>query len=108
MRKLERREQDLPSDPNLLIPRAPSEPAGNHQMQHEEGVGVEPEDDALADAAHGAHRLTGNRINRRVDGSQDERAQEDDALEAMADDVALECFEVHDDVGELRQCVNPA
>ena len=82
---------------------APAQPAGDHQVNDQEEVVVEHEHDALADAAHAADDLAVSGVERRIDGAQDERAEEPDPLEAPADDVRGQRFDVDDDVGQFRQ-----
>ncbi len=43
------------------------------------------------------------RLDRRIDGTQDERADQLQALEALADEALLQRFDVNDDVGKLWQ-----
>ena len=42
-------------------------------------------------------------VDRRIDGAQDERAEELHALEALADDVPRQRLDVDDDVGQFGQ-----
>lgn len=69
---------------------------------------VEDDDDPLADAADTAHDLPVDRLDRRIDGAQYERAVKGQALEAAADDVAGQRVEVDDDVGELGNVISAA
>jgi hypothetical protein len=45
----------------------------------------------------------GNRLDRRIHRSQHERAEQLQALEALADNARLEAFDVQNDVGKLWQ-----
>src|SRR6059036_379709 len=72
-------------------------------MDDEKKIVVEFEDDALADAAHAAHDLAVDDVNRWIDGAEDEGAEEIEAFEALADDVAGQRFDVDNDVGKFRQ-----
>jgi hypothetical protein len=72
-------------------------------MQDEEKIIVEREDDALADAADTADRLAVNGGDRRVDRPEDEWADQVQAFETLADDAGLQCVDVDNDVGKLRQ-----
>ena len=101
VRKYERREDHLRSHPRLLARLAPAQPAGDHQMDYEKHIVSELENDAFADAAHAADDLTVKRVDGRIDGPKNERAEEVNPLEALADDVARQRFEVDNDVGEL-------
>ena len=69
---------------------------------------IEDEDDALADAADAANDLAVDRVDRRIDGAEDERAVEDEPLEAAADDVARQRLEVDDDVGKFGNVISGA
>jgi len=67
-------------------------------MDHEERVVREFEDDALAHTAYGADDLTVERLDWRIDGSKNERAEELNPPEAPTDDVARQRFEINNDV----------
>ncbi len=101
--ELERGEDESRTDPQFLFGLAPSQPARDHQMDDEKKIVVEFEDDALADAAHAAHDLAVDDVNRWIDGAEDEGAEEIEAFEALADDVAGQRFDVDNDVGKFRQ-----
>jgi len=64
---------------------------------------VKRENDALADTPHAADDLALKRVDRRIDGTENERAVEDETFEAASDDVTGQRLEVDDDVGEFRQ-----
>ena len=66
------------------------------------------EHDALADAAHVADGLAVERFDRRIDGPENEGAEEAESLEAPADDVAGQRLDVDDDVGQFRQSLSAA
>src|SRR5262249_3328764 len=103
VRKLERREHHPRSDAGLLSRRAPAQPTGNHQMNDEKPIAVEGENDSLADTAYRANPLAGQRVDRWIDGSKNERTEELDALKRLPDDMAFESFDVNDNVREFRQ-----
>src|SRR6185436_10233737 len=69
----------------------------------EEDPAVELEHDPLADAAHAANGLAVQAGDRGIDGAEDEGADEKDALEPVADDVAAQRLEIDNDVGKFRQ-----
>jgi len=68
-------------------------------MEDQKTIGVELQDDSLADTTHAAHDLAVHGLYRRIDRSQDEGAEEGDPFEAMTDDVPVQRLEVDDDVG---------
>ena len=70
-------------------------------MDDEKQVGVERQDNSLADAADAANNLSLNGVDRRIDRAQNEGAVECEALEAVPDNVARQRFDVNDDVREL-------
>jgi hypothetical protein len=69
-------------------------------------IAVKGDDDALADAADAANGLAVQRIDRRIDGAEDERAVEREPLEAAADDVARQRLEIDDDVGKFGNVIS--
>jgi len=79
----------------------PSQPAGDHQMQHEVQRAFEHEHDALADAADLGDALALGARDRRHRGAQDERVHELHPLQHAAGDTALQSFDVDRDVGQL-------
>ena len=64
---------------------------------------IEHEDETLADAADTANDLAGDRLDRRIDGAQDEWTVEREPLEAASDDVACQRVEVNDNVRQFGQ-----
>ena len=75
-------------------------------MNDEEHIVCKVEDDALADAPHAEDGLAVDRFDRRLDRSENERAEEMDPFEAPPDDVACQRFEIDDDVGQFRHGAN--
>ena len=72
-------------------------------MNDEEHIVRKIENDALADAPHAADDMAVDRFDRRIDGTENERAEEMDPLEGPADDVVCQRFEIDDDVGKFWQ-----
>jgi hypothetical protein len=72
-------------------------------MQDKKKIRVEREDDTLADAADAVDRPAVNGGDRRVDRPEDEWADQVEAFETLADDAGLQCVDVDNDVGKLRQ-----
>jgi hypothetical protein len=72
-------------------------------MDDEEEVVVEHQDDALADAADAANSLAVKRVDGRVDGAKNERAEEMDPIDRVSRDLPGQRFEVDNDVGKLGQ-----
>ncbi len=69
-------------------------------------MGVEHEDDPLADAADAANDLTVDDGDGRVDGSEDEGAAQREPLEPASDDVPRQRVEVDDNVGEFGDVIS--
>ena len=65
----------------------PVEPPGDHQVQHQPQLVVQPQGDPLADAADLPDGLAARRIERRIEGPDEERAVDPDPLETLADDA---------------------
>lgn len=105
MRELERREDQLRTDPRFLSRRAPPQTSGNHQVDDEKQIGAEFQHDALADTPNAGHRLAVDRFERWIDGAEDEGAKELQALETMANDEPLERLEIDNDVREFGQSI---
>ena len=103
VRELERREEHLRAHAGLLPRLAPPQAAGDHQVDDQEQVVGEHQHDALADAAHVADGLAVERVDRRIDGPENEGAEEVDSLEAPAGDVAGQRLDVDNDVWQFRQ-----
>src|SRR5439155_12065864 len=78
-RKIEGCEPDLPG--RLRSARAPAKPAGDHQVEDEKELGLERDDEALAEAAEPDHPLALRIANRRIDRAQEKGAREPDPLE---------------------------
>ena len=72
-------------------------------MKDEKAIAVEREHEPFANPLHAAHGLAVQGSNRRFDRAEDERAEQVDALEPVADDMARQRLQVNDDVGEFRQ-----
>jgi hypothetical protein len=73
------------------------------------GIGrsdIEDEDDALADPADAAHDLSVDCVDRRIDGAEDERAVQDEPLQAAADDVPRQRLEVDNNVGKFGDVIS--
>ena len=80
-------------------------------MQDEPEVALEPERDALAEAAAPAHAPAVYRGDRRVDRAQEEGADQTRALERLILDAPLQRLDVERNVGQLghtRNCRMPA
>jgi hypothetical protein len=83
------------------------ETAGDHEVQDEEEffvgviVGVEDEDDALAEAAEALNYFAFNGMNGWDGGAKQKRAGDAQLLEWLADDAWRESGEVCGDVGKL-------
>jgi hypothetical protein len=61
------------------------------------------EHQALPDPIDGADRSAEDGLEWRIDRTQHERAQNLNAIETAAEDVAPQCLDVDDEVGKFRQ-----
>src|ERR1051326_5555244 len=82
-------------------PLAPVQPPGDHEMDDEPEIVVETNGDALADAAKRGHAMSKNRRQRRVRGAQKRWPGREDLFEHLAEDAALQSFNVNDDIGQF-------
>ena len=71
---------------------------GNKIAGHEIQFVVEVDDDALAQAVHGARCPLDDREEWRIDGTQDERARHSRGLQDLADDPRSQRVDVGEDV----------
>ena len=101
-REVERREPDLPRDARPR--RLPVEPARDHQVQDEEEVVLEPEDDALPEAAEaGDPSAPTTAASGGLDRAQEERAPDPHPAETLARrPAASSALDVDGHVGQLR------
>ncbi len=81
--------------------RPPVQPAGDHQMEHDEQLVVEADDDALAEARQPAHGPATKGGDRRVDGAQHEGVSEPDILQRPTRQAALQRLDIGGDVGQF-------
>src|SRR5262249_36947095 len=103
VREVERGEQHLGTHTRLSAWLAPAQPPRDHQVQDQEQIAIEFEDDPLPDPPDAADQLATNRLEWRIDRSQDEGTEEIDARETMPDDMAGQRLEIDDNVGKFRQ-----
>jgi hypothetical protein len=61
-----------------------------------------PEHEALADSIDCANCCAKHRLERRVDGSKDERTQEQDSIEAPVNEVSPQRVEIHNQIRQFR------
>src|SRR5262249_9412645 len=80
----------------------PFEPAGNHQVEHQEQVAVEAEHDSLTQAAQPEDAAALEFARRRFDGSDDEGVPQAEAIETRPRGARDERLEVGSDVRQLR------
>ena len=76
----------------------PVQPAGDHQMQDEPELVVEPDGDPLSQATDLADLLAEGGFQRRVEGSKQEGAAYSHVTERLTDDPPLERLNVDRDV----------
>ena len=82
-----RGEQQPGPDARLLVRLAPTQPAGDHQVKDEKQIVSKPDEDAFPGALNVLDGQARNRLDRRINRSQNERADELQMLEALADNV---------------------
>ena len=75
--------------------------SGNHQMHHHEQVVVEAENEALAQAAQGAHDFVLQPGDRRIVGANDERVADTDAFDGGTEHAGPEGMKIELDVGQF-------
>ena len=71
-------------------------------MQDEKQILIELKHDSFAGSPNAAHGQASERLDRRIDRAEDERAVQLQAIEALTDQALLQCFDVNDDVREAR------
>ena len=103
VREVEGRETITAGKPRVL--RAPMQAACDHQVENEPEVAIDPDGDALADAAQSAHSAALEVLERRLHGSKEKRAREADTFEGLVEDTHFERGEVGGDIGEFRHDV---
>ena len=103
VREVEGRETITAGKPDVL--RAPMQAACDHQVENEPEVAIDPDGDALADAAQFAHSAALEVLERGLHGSKEKRAREANAFEELVEDTHLECGEVGGDIREFRHDV---
>jgi hypothetical protein len=67
---------------------------------------IEREHDSLADAAHASNEAPLDAVDRRIDGAEDERAVQNEPLEAASDAVPRQRLEVDDNVGKFGDVIS--
>jgi hypothetical protein len=72
-------------------------------VKNEKKVVAKPDDDPLPGPLYVLDGLARKRLDRRIDRTQDERADKVEVLEALAGDARPEPFNVKNDVGKLWQ-----
>ena len=80
----------------------PLETAGDHQVNDQEEVVIHLPDDALAETLEPAHAPALNRVDRRIDRTDEERARDANTLQPLPDDAGAERVEVELDVRQFR------
>jgi hypothetical protein len=98
-REIERGQTDLGG--RLGAGGLPVKAPGDHEVQDQEHVALEPDHDALAEPPKAGHAAIGRFGERRIDRAEQERARETHALERFAEDARLERLDVDRDVGKL-------
>ncbi len=81
--------------------RLPVQSAGDHQMQNQPQIIVEPQRNPFADSSDGSNTLAMHRVERWIERVQQERAVNSNGLEFLAERVTLERLDVDRDIGQL-------
>jgi hypothetical protein len=81
--------------------RAPMEPAGDHQMNHDPQVAFESDRDTFSYAFEPEHAQTLESRDRRFGRTQQEGTRDPHALDDATRDPCLECVQIRVDVGKL-------
>ena len=97
--EVHREQTDLTRDSGTRF--LPAETPGDHQMQNEEQLALQLEDDPLTEPVQRDDGLALQRRQGWIDGTQEERGRQPDAVHAMPDDARSEGVQVEQDVGEL-------
>src|SRR4051794_23249482 len=99
MGKFERGKHELSA--RLGLRRFPAEPAGNHQVNDDEELVFAPQHNPLAQPLKTGHSLSLIGGRRRLYGSQDERAANNQAEQLVAQNAGRQLLQVQGDVGKL-------
>ena len=91
---------DLSRD--LRSPLEPLEPAGDHQVNHQEQPTLEDEDDPLAEPANLEHAPSAGCAERRVEGAHHERTRDANTLQRLTGHARRDRLDVDGDVRKLR------
>ncbi len=81
--------------------------SGDHQMDHQPPVAFEADRDALADALERHDAPTVKRIDRRVEGPQQERVSDARRLQARSEQALLQRLEIDRDIRQLGHAPCP-
>ena len=96
VRKVERRKTDLAGNRRATF--APAQPSSDHQVEHEEQLVAETENEAFSQSVQVGDRPPLESGGRRVDGADDERVAEADALERAIANARTERLQIELDV----------
>ena len=80
--------------------------AGDHEMEDEPEIALEADTDAFPQSAKAHDSLAESGVKRRTRSTQEKRADDADGLKSLTEDALFECFEVNDDVWQLRHAVS--
>ncbi len=81
--------------------RFPVQSSGDHQVQHEPQLIIQPDGNPLAQSPQLANGLAVSRFQRWLTGSQQERAFQADLLQALTHDAAFKCIKIDRNIGQL-------
>ena len=98
----ERRQTDSARDRRGGLPRLPTKPPGDHQVQGQMQVLLQAEDDALADQLDGLDARTVGVAQRRVVGLQEAGAGHRHPLQPLARHAAQQMIAVEQQIRQLR------
>jgi hypothetical protein len=98
--EIERKQTDLSGNLGALV--LPPEPAGDHEVEHEEQFVLGLEHDTFSSTMQVDNGPTLQRRQRRVNRSQQKGRHQTDPLDGVTDDPRPQCVEVQQDVRQLR------
>jgi hypothetical protein len=84
----------------------PSEPPGNHQVEDQKRMAIHLEHDSLAQAAQRHNPATSDRIERRIDGTEQKGGRQPHVLNRVTDDARAKRVQIQLDVWEFRHALD--
>ena len=91
---------------NRCLRRLPAEAPSNHQVEDQKRIAFELENDSLAQTARRNNRSAANRIERRLDGTQQKRGREPHVFNRVADNARTKRVQIKLDVREFGHALD--